>query len=154
MKENGLLPAAGCACFITDLFGGILAGSRPITEPSCAGSSGLLNVRTRSWDAEAIFALGLPAELFPEIREANQPVGPLSQAFAELTGLPAGIPVFAPIGDHQASFLGSLRDFHQDVLVNVGTGGKWPFTRRASNSPLPSNFGRCRFATTCCRMSG
>jgi len=28
-----------------DLFGGILAGSPPITEPSCAASSGLLNAR-------------------------------------------------------------------------------------------------------------
>jgi sugar (pentulose or hexulose) kinase len=124
LKENGLLSAAGRACFIMDLFGGMLTGSPPITEPSCAGSSGLLNVRTRSWDLEAITALGLPRELFPEIREANQPVGTLSGAFAETTGLPAGIPVFAPIGDHQASYLGSLRDFHQDVLVNVGTGAQ------------------------------
>jgi sugar (pentulose or hexulose) kinase len=124
LKENGLLPAAGRACFIMDLFGGILTDSPPITEPSCAGSSGLLNVRMRSWDFDAVTALGLPPELFPEIREANQPVGPLSDAFAKTTGLPAGTPVFAPIGDHQASFLGSLRDIHQDVLVNVGTGAQ------------------------------
>ena len=63
MKENGLLPVGGRACFIMDLFGGILAASPPVTEPSCAGSSGLFNVRTRSWDSEAIAALGSSARL-------------------------------------------------------------------------------------------
>ena len=77
MKENGRLPAGGRACFIMDLFGGILAAVPPVTEPSCAGSSGLFNVRTRSWDSEAIAALGLPDRLFPEVREADEPVGPL-----------------------------------------------------------------------------
>lgn len=81
-------------------------------------------MRARSWDADAIAALGLPPKLFPEIREANQPVGPLCDALAERTGLPAGTAVITPIGDHQASFLGSVRDFHHDVLVNVGTGAQ------------------------------
>jgi sugar (pentulose or hexulose) kinase len=124
LKQNGLLPLGGRASFIMDLFGARLAGCSPITEPSCAGSSGLLNVQTRQWDAEAIRALELPTQLFPEIREANQSIGPLSEQVAEVTGLRAGTPVFAPIGDHQASFLGSLRDFHKDVLVNVGTGAQ------------------------------
>jgi sugar (pentulose or hexulose) kinase len=124
LKANGQLPAAGRACFIMDLFGARLAASPPVTEPSCAGSSGVLNVHTRQWDAGAIRALELPPELFPEIREAHQPIGPLCPSMAVATGLAAGTPVFAPIGDHQASFLGSLRDFRKDVLVNVGTGAQ------------------------------
>ena len=144
MKENGRLPAGGRACFIMDLFGGILAAVPPVTEPLCVGSSGLFNVRTRSWDSEAIAALGLPPSLFPEVREADQPVGPLAPAMAEKTGLPAGTPVFSPIGDHQAGFLGSLRDLHQDVLVNVGTGAQvavytegWRFAAPVELRPLP-----------------
>ena len=43
---------------------------------------------------------------------------------AQATGLPAGIPVFAPIGDHQASFVGSVTDRDNSVLVNVGTGAQ------------------------------
>jgi sugar (pentulose or hexulose) kinase len=127
LKEHGLLPADCRACFIMDLFGAVLTGSPPITEPSCAGSSGLLNVHTRSWDSEAIAALGLPQEVFPQIREANRSIGRLAEAAAATTGLPAGTPVFAPIGDHQASFLGSLRNIREDVLVNVGTGAQVAF---------------------------
>jgi len=123
-KENRQLPTGGRACFIMDLFCGHLAGCAPITEPSCAGSSGLLNVQTRRWDTDAIQALDLPPELFPEICEANEPIGALCERIAHATGLPAGTPVFASIGDHQASFLGSLRDLHKDVLINVGTGAQ------------------------------
>src|SRR5262249_6535221 len=104
LKQNGLLPPRGRACFIMDLFAARLAGTAPITEPSFAGSSGLANVQTREWDAEAIASLDLSAGFFPEIREANQQIGPLCEGMAEATGLPAGPPVFAPIGDHQASF--------------------------------------------------
>ncbi len=120
----------------------------PVTEPSCAGSSGLFNVRAGRRDSEAIAAIGLSDWLFPEVREADQPVGPLAPAMAEKTGLLAGTPVFAPIGDHQASFLGSLRDLHRDVLVNVGTGRKWRFILRAGDSPLPLSCGRSPCGTT------
>jgi len=144
LKENRLLPAHGHASFIMDLFGGLLADAAPVTEPSCAGSSGLFNVQARTWDFEAIESLGLPAELFPEIREADQPIGTLGHEMAQATGLPAGVSIFAPIGDHQASFLGSIRDHSHDVLVNVGTGAQvavytdgHQFTPPVELRPLP-----------------
>ncbi len=59
-------------------------------------------------------------------------------------GCPRERRVFAPIGDHQASFLGSLRDLHRDVLVNVGTGAQvavytegWRFAAPVELRPLP-----------------
>ena len=124
LKANGLLPADAQACFVMDYFGSILTSQPPITEPSCAGSSGVFNVRTRQWDDEAIRDLDLPRSLFPEVREANERCGLLTHDAASATGLPAGTPVFAPIGDHQASFLGSVADRRESVLVNVGTGAQ------------------------------
>jgi len=124
MKQNGCLPEACRAVFIMDLFAAELTGATPVTEPSCAGSSGLFNVCQRNWDREAISALDLPPALFVEIREADQAVGALTASAAQATGLRSGTPVFAPIGDHQASFLGSVRNVRDDLLVNVGTGAQ------------------------------
>ena len=124
LKENGLLLLSSRACFIMDLFGAALTGAAAVTEPSCAASSGLLDVRKRSWNLESIRALGLSEKLFPELREANRTIGTITETTAAATGLRIGTPVFAPIGDHQASFLGSVGDLHEHVLVNVGTGAQ------------------------------
>ena len=124
LKAHGRLPADSQACFVMDYFGSVLTSQPPITEPSCAGSSGVFNVRTRQWDDESIRALDLPRSLFPEVREANERCGLLTREAASATGLPEGTPVFPPIGDHQASFLGSVADRRESVLVNVGTGAQ------------------------------
>ncbi len=124
LKAQRLLPDQVQALFVMDHFGAILTGSPAVTEPSCAGSSGVFNVRSRDWDDEAIGALGLPRSLFPEVREVTKPIGRLTPEIAALTGLPAGISIGAPIGDHQASFLGSVTDREESVLVNVGTGAQ------------------------------
>lgn len=124
LKAHGLLPADSQACFVMDYFGSVLTSQPPITEPSCAGSSGVFNVRSRQWDNEAIRALDLPHSLFPEVREANERIGVLTSDASATTGLPAGTPVFTPIGDHQASFLGSVVDRRESALVNVGTGAQ------------------------------
>ena len=124
LKAHDLLPTAARALFIMDHFGAVLTNQPAVTEPSCAGSSGVFNVRTRQWDSESIAALGLSRSLFPEVREANQRIGSLTDDTAHATGLPTGTPVFAPIGDHQASFVGSVTDRDNSVLVNVGTGAQ------------------------------
>lgn len=118
------LPTNAFALFIMDYFAAKLTGQNPTTEPSCAGSSGVFDVKSRDWNDEAIHALGLPRSLFPKVREANEPIGRLSEQLAAKTGLVAGTPVFAPLGDHQASFLGSVADRRNSVLVNVGTGAQ------------------------------
>jgi sugar (pentulose or hexulose) kinase len=124
MRSNGLLPAAGKACFLADYFGALLTGTAPVTDPTCAASSGILDVRAGAWDAGLVAALGLPLALFPEVRPSGAPLGPLTAALAGATGLPEGLPVFGGVGDNQASFLGSVADRGDSVLVNVGTGGQ------------------------------
>jgi sugar (pentulose or hexulose) kinase len=124
LKENGLLPRMGTACFLMDYFAALLTGLAPVTDPSSAASSGVLNLRTRNWDAGLITALGLPVTAFPEVRPSGELLGPLTPESARATGLPAGLPVLVGIGDNQASFLGSVADREEAVLVNVGTGGQ------------------------------
>ena len=124
MRENGCLPSGGRASFLADLFVGELTNTAPVSEPTMAGSAGVFDVTSRSWDDDAMAALGLSSELFPEIREVSSPVGQLTEAIAGQTGLRTGIPVSAAIGDHQASFLGSVADRSTTVLLNIGTGAQ------------------------------
>lgn len=124
LQHQGRVPAGARALMIMEHFAAELTGQPAVSEPSCAGSAGVFDVHRRDWDAAALASLDLPRSLFPEVREADQPLGPLTRIAAERTGLPGGIPVFPPIGDHQASFLGSVANRDASVLVNVGTGAQ------------------------------
>ncbi len=123
LKRERMLPE-GLACFLMDYFAATLTGQRPVTDPTCAASSGLLDVRHSTWDALMIAALGLGSVSFPEVRPSGERLGTLIEDMAAATGLPAGLPVFIGIGDNQASFVGSVGDPAGAVLVNVGTGGQ------------------------------
>jgi sugar (pentulose or hexulose) kinase len=124
MRETGVLPQRGTACFLMDYFGAILTGLPPVTDATCAASSGIFNVITGDWDPDLMTAMGLPAFLLPRVRPSGERLGGLTPEMAAATGLPAGLPVFVGIGDNQASFLGSVADRHDAVLVNVGTGAQ------------------------------
>ncbi len=124
MRHNDCLPSDGRANFLADLFVAELTDSTPVSEPTMAGSAGVFDAVSRTWDAGVIEALDLPARLFPDVKEATSPAGQISQAMSEQTGLPSGIPVAPAIGDHQASFLGSVADRSTSVLLNIGTGAQ------------------------------
>ena len=124
LRENDALPADGTALFITDYLAARLTGGRLATDPTMAGGSGVFDVRARAWNDEAIAALDLPRTLFPAIAEAGDPLGGLSAAMTAVVGLPAGLPVYVGLGDHQAGYVGSVADRATTVFVNVGTGAQ------------------------------
>jgi sugar (pentulose or hexulose) kinase len=124
LSENGQLPDGGTACFLADLFASTLTESPIVTEPTNAGGSGVFNVASRQFDAEAIGRLGLSPSVFPNVQEADQQVGLIAASIARELGLPDSLPVFTAIGDHQASFLGSVANRHESILLNVGTGAQ------------------------------
>lgn len=124
LREKGLLPGHGIACFMMDYFAALLTGRPPVTDATCAASSGAFDVVGGNWDGEILKALGLPRPLFPSIRPSGALIGGLIDSTAKTTQLPAGLPVFVGIGDNQASFLGSVADRTNSALVNVGTGAQ------------------------------
>jgi sugar (pentulose or hexulose) kinase len=58
------------------------------------------------------------------VREAGDALGRLTRGAADATGLSEGLAVCVGLGDNQASFLGSVADLRETVLVNVGTGAQ------------------------------
>jgi len=96
----------------------------------------MFDVAKRRWDAATVESLGLSMALLPEVREAGEVVGNVSRAAAASTDLVPGLPVCVPLGDNQASFLGSVKDRENSVLVNVGTGAQVAaFTDRFVHAP-------------------
>jgi rhamnulokinase len=72
------------------------------TEITNASTTGLLDARTRSWSAELLEALEIPADLFPPLVEPGQVVGTLQPEVAAQTGLAASTTVVA-VGSHDTA---------------------------------------------------
>ena len=113
--QNGLVPDESRSfCSIMDYVGMQLTGRKhPLMHTSVAASFGLFDHSMKCFSPQALSALEMTDLLIPEITEE----------FC-LCGHFKGIPVAVAIGDNQASFLGSMKDMDNSVLVNMGTGSQ------------------------------
>ncbi|HDU9882947.1 TPA: pentose kinase [Klebsiella pneumoniae] len=77
------------------------------TDYSEASCYFLMDSETRSWSSQACETFGLRVDQLPELKLSSDIIGQVTQRAADLTGLPAGIPVVAGTSDMAASLLGS-----------------------------------------------
>lgn len=114
-RKRDLVPAeAAKVCTIMDYIGMRLTGrKRPLVHSSNAASLGLYDVKTGVFLKDIFEKAGGDAAILPEV----------TGDFV-CTGTYRGIPVSVAIGDNQASFLGSVEQGLDSVLVNMGTGGQ------------------------------
>jgi xylulokinase len=88
---------------------------------SNASSLALLDPRTRQWSAPVLEAVGLDPALLPELAAGTQPVGKVTPAFAEATGLSPDTVVVVGCGDEMAATLGAGVFAPGEVCDVVGT---------------------------------
>ena len=114
--RNGLVPqSARFMCTIHDYVAMKLSqGTVPYVNPSDAASLGLYRHESNTFDNYAIGSMGMDEALFPPVLQGAKLLG--------MTG--TDVPVAAAIGDNQASFLGSVKNRDESILVNVGTGSQ------------------------------
>ncbi|MCK2216658.1 rhamnulokinase [Actinomadura sp. ATCC 31491] len=93
------LDGAATMLLIPDLLGYWLTGEIG-AEVTNASTTGLLDVRTRTWAAPLIERLGLPARLFPPLRQPGEAIGALRPDVAAELGWSA--PVRA-VGSHDTA---------------------------------------------------
>ena len=125
LKENCALPSqAATACFLPDYLVMRMTGVGPVTDSSNAGGSGIYDIVSGEWDAGLVQRLGLRSDLLLEVRKSGELVGGLTAEAAVRTGLEEGTPVCVACGDNQASFLGSVVNRRDTMLINIGTGGQ------------------------------
>ena len=88
---------------------------------SNASSTGLLDPRTRAWSPELLGAVGLDPALLPRVEPATAVLGPVTGAFAQVTGLAPGTAVVLGCGDEMAATLGAGVTEEGEVCDVVGT---------------------------------
>ena len=114
--RNGLVPGnAAVFCTIHDYLAMILAGkTAPVTDASDAASFGLFCADAGCYDEAALKLASIDMRMLPAV--AGEPCIGLYQQ---------KIPVYAAIGDNQASFIGATGGKTDCMLVNIGTGGQF-----------------------------
>ena len=86
-KARTLLPIAD---YVNHFLGG-----RPVSEVSLASTTQFYNPRTRAWARDLIEGVGFPFRLLPPIVPSGTPLGKISAATVQVTGLPATCEVVA-----------------------------------------------------------
>jgi xylulokinase len=97
------------------------AAGAAAVDYSNASSLALLDPRSRAWSDRVLDATGLEAGMLGELVAGTQPVGPVTSAFAEATGLAPDTIVVAGCGDEMAATLGAGVYAPGDVCDVVGT---------------------------------
>lgn len=112
---NGLVPEnAAVFCTIHDYVAMKLSGrTSPVMDCTDAASLGLYDSVHGCFDRAALKKAGIDEEVLPQI---------MTTPYLGTGAL--GIPVYAAIGDNQASFLGATGGRTDVLLVNVGTGSQ------------------------------
>lgn len=76
------------------------------TEPSNAGTTGLMDLATLDWSDDLIAAADLPRSLFPPVVTSGETIGRLTAKAAMETSLNEGTPIVAGGGDVQMGSIG------------------------------------------------
>lgn len=113
--KNGKAPKnAYGICSIMDLFAMKICGNkRALTHTSVASSFGMFDVKNGEFKKQKLSLLGINTDILPQVTGKS-----------EIIGECRSIPVSVPIGDNQASFLGSVSDNSDALLINIGTGSQ------------------------------
>ena len=90
-------------------------------DPSNASSLALLDPRTRQWAPSILEATEIGSSMLPAVRPGTEPVGTVTSAFAEATGLDPSTIVAVGCGDEMAATLGAGVYAAGDVCDVVGT---------------------------------
>lgn len=131
---NELVPKdARKLCTIHDYVVMHLCGlDKPLVHSSDAASFGIYDLENNCFDTKALSALGIDTGILPTVTAKTVFAGKTAVNF-----LPKGIPVTVAIGDNQASFLGSVKNPEDSILVNMGTGSQVSvMTEKAVETPV------------------
>lgn len=114
-RRHGMIPeAASGFCTIMDYFGMKLTGRRtPLVHVSNAASLGFFDGEKMEFNTKKLGYMGVTKDWLPTVCKEIKKLGSYKNCI-----------VTTAIGDNQASFLGSVGNREQTLLINMGTGGQ------------------------------
>ena len=92
------------------------------TSWASADPLGVVDLSTFDYSDELLSTVGLQREQFAELFAPGAQLGTITESAARQTGLPAGLPVIAGLGDGQAAQLGCGITAPGTAYLNLGTG--------------------------------
>ncbi len=96
----------------------LTGGDVHVTDVSNASRTSLMNLKTRSWDAQLLDLFEVPADILPKISPSSAILG----RTRGVKGLPDGIPISGVAGDQQAALFGQACFAVGDAKCTFGTG--------------------------------
>jgi len=120
--------------FISSLFMYKLCGER-VTDCTMAGTSMLMDARTRKLSNEILNSIGIDGSLFPGLAEAGDVVGSTTREAENTTGIPQGTKVFVAGHDTQFAIFGSGASLGEAVLSS----GTWEILMSRSRNITSEN---------------
>jgi xylulokinase len=108
--------------FVKDYVRGFLTGDWCTDHVDAQGSL-LYDARARAWSRDICDMIDLPIEVLPPVRSSNAIVGKVSRQAAELTGLPAGLPVIAGCSDTASEDFGAGAVEPGQMIIKLATAG-------------------------------
>ncbi len=94
-----------------------------VMDHSIASGTGLMDLETLRWDAQALHLAGITAEQLPELVSTTTVLPGLTAAAAEATGLPPGTAVVVGAGDGPLANLGLGAVAPGVAACSIGTSG-------------------------------
>ena len=91
------------------------------TDYSDASGTQLLDIRARRWSTEMLAAIGLPANLLPDLHPSTTVIGRVTSGAAAATGLLAGTPVVIGGSDGACATVGSGAVAEGDAYTYIGS---------------------------------
>lgn len=119
-QDPEFLASIGKITSISDWVGYLFTG-KLVWEKSQAIHSSVYNIHTESWSEELCEVYKMPVDILPELANAGTELGKITDAYAALTGLPAGIPFIIGAADTQAATAGVRAKTGDIVSVNGTT---------------------------------
>ncbi|WP_373779010.1 autoinducer-2 kinase [Glaesserella sp.] len=116
---------------ISDWLGFMLSNELAV-DPSNAGTTGILNLRTRQWSPELLDMAGLNSDILTPVKETGTILGYVTEEVSYATGLKAGTPVVVGGGDVQLGCVGLGLTEPSQAAVIGGT-----FWQQVVNLPEP-----------------